>query len=146
MIRTVLAFAIAGALGATPGLAAELPDEGFRPTARSGAVVGAYYKLPLDAPRDAERAPRTGLRLAMTHDARSPRAFTTRIEANLLDLRLAGADPGALYVAGRPITGREAERLNAAGGGEGGRLDKIMIGAGVALGLVAGFFLVSSIG
>ncbi len=142
-MKGLIAFAVAGALSASPCLAAELPDEGFRAASRSGAVAGAYFKLPLDAPRSAERAPRTGLRLALTHDARSVRSFSVHREANLLDLRFAGSG-GSFYLAGVPVAGPEAVRRNAAGGSGGGRLDKIMIGAGIALAAVAGAVLVLS--
>jgi hypothetical protein len=142
-MKGLIGIAVAGALCTTPCLAAELPDEGFRTERRSAAVAGAYFKLPLDAPRYAERAPRTGLRLAMTHDQRSIRGFSVRREANLLDLRFAQAG-SSFYLAGRPVAGPEAERLNAAGGSGGGRLDKVMIGAGIALAAVAGVVIVLS--
>ncbi len=143
-MKGLIAFAVAGVLCASPCLAAELPDDGFRAVSRTGAVAGAYFKLPLDAPRSTERAPRTGLRLAVTHDGRDTRRFSVHREANLLDMRFAGQGGRNLYLAGRPIAGPEAERLNAAGGGGGGRLDKIMIGAGIALAAVAGVVLVVS--
>ncbi len=144
MMRGLIALAAAGALTATPCLAAELPDEGFRPATRSGAVAGLYLKLPLGAPRSAERAPRTGLRLAMTHDVRSVRSFAQHREANLLDLRFASAG-SSFFLAGQPVAGPEADRLNAAGGSGGGRLDKIMIGAGIALAVTAGAVFVLSV-
>ncbi len=144
MIRSSIALAVIAALAASPCAAAELFDDAPAGAARSGAVAGAYFRLSLDGPAGAERAPRAGLRLAMTHDVRSPRAFTVSRQANLLDLRLAQSEGAALYLGGRPISGAAAERLNA-GGESKGRLDKIMIGAGIALGAVAAFFLVSSV-
>jgi hypothetical protein len=143
-MKPLIAFAVAGTLCASPCLAAELPDEGFRAERRVGAVAGAYLKVPLNAPATAEREPRSGLRLAMSHHTGSPRTFAFRREANLLDLRLAGANR-ALYLSGRPVTGAAAERLNAAGGGGGGRLDKIMIGVGIALAAVAGVVVATSV-
>ncbi|HEX8443425.1 MAG TPA: hypothetical protein VF631_07240 [Allosphingosinicella sp.] len=144
MTKAWIAFAVAGALAASPCTAAELLDDTPRQAARSAAVAGAYFRLALDRPAGSERAPKAGLRLAMTHDVRSPRAFSTSRRADVLELRLSGAARGGLYVAGRPVSGPEAERLNAAGESK-GRLDKIMIGAGIALGAVAAFFLVSSV-
>jgi hypothetical protein len=144
-MKPLIAFAVAGTLCASPCLAAELPDEGFRAERRVGAVAGAYVAVPLNAPSTAERAPRSGLRLAMSHHAGSTRSFSFRREANLLDLRLVGAER-TVYLSGRPITGPAAERLKAAGGGGGGgRLDKIMIGAGIALAAVAGVVIATSI-
>jgi hypothetical protein len=144
MTRSLIACAVAATLTASPCRAAELPDEGFRGAPRSGALAGLYFRLPLDAPAEAERAPRAGLHLAMSRDLRSARSFSSHTEAGLVDLRFTPSGPAALYIAGQPTSGREAERLKAAGASK-GRLDKIMIGAGVALGLVAGFFLVSSV-
>jgi hypothetical protein len=145
MVNAWVAVTLAGALAATPCTAAELVDDAPRGASRSAAVAGAYFRVALDRPAGAESAPTAGLRLAMTHDLRSPRAFTISRQANLLDLRLTGVDRATFYVAGRPVSGPEAERLNAAGESK-GRLDKIMIGAGIALGAVAAFFLVSSVG
>jgi hypothetical protein len=143
MINHVIALAAATALAVSPCAAAELLNDASTGTQRSAAVAGAYFRLSLGGPAGAERAPTAGLRLAMSHDSRSPRAFTVSRQANLLDLRLTNADGPALLVAGRPVSGAQADRLNAAGESK-GRLDKIMIGAGIALGAVAAFFLVSS--
>jgi hypothetical protein len=145
MIKATIGFAVAGALATTPCLAAELPDEAFRIAPRTGAVAGAYFKLPLDAPRSAERGMRAGLRLAMTQEVRDPRRFSVSRQANLLDLSVAGAGRADLHLAGRPIAGPQAERLNAAGGSGGGRLDKVMIGLGIALAAVAGVVIATSV-
>jgi hypothetical protein len=142
MLARSIAFAAALTSASAPCLAAGLEDLSNTGARRSGAVVGAYYKVPLGAPDAGERAPRAGLRLAMTHDYRTPAAPTARlIHAEGIDLRLTGKQP-ALYLAGRPMTGEQA-RLEAGSGG-GGRLDKVMLGAGVALAAVAGFVVFSS--
>lgn len=107
-------------------------------------MAGAYVRLPLGKQPDASRVPRAGLRLAFARTIADPRTFAVRREADLIDLRLASAQPPRLYVAGQPASGLPADRVNA-GGTSGGRLDKIMIGAGIALGAVAAYFLVSSV-
>ena len=144
MLKGITAFAVIGSLCASPGLAAGLPDDGFRAERRVGAVAGAYVQVPLSPPLSADHAPRSGLRLAMSHQSGSTRSFSFRRDANLVDFRFAEAG-GSIYLSGRPITGPAAERLNAAGGSGGNRLDKIMIGAGIALAAVAGVVIATSI-
>ena len=129
----------AALMTATPCLAADLSfaaDQGAR---RSGAVMGAYFRVPLGADKGA----RAGLRLAMTHDYRTPATPDgRRVEADGLDLRLTDPQP-TLYLAGRAVTGEQAKLEAGAGGG--GRLDKVMIGAGIALAAVAGFVIATSV-
>jgi hypothetical protein len=142
MLARSIAFAAALASASAPCLAADLEDLSNTGARRSGAVMGVYYKVPLGSSDANARAPRAGLRLAMTHDYRTPAAPTARlIQAEGIDLRLTGKQP-ILYLAGRPMTGERA-RLEAGSGG-GGRLDKVMLGAGVALAAVAGFVVFSS--
>jgi hypothetical protein len=144
MIKHGIALVAATALSASPGGAAELLNDAPTGTPRSAAVAGAYFRLSLGGPAGPERAPAAGLRLAISHDIGSPHAFAVSRQANLLDLRFREAGGTALFVAGRPISGAQADRINAAGESK-GRLDKIMIGTGIALGAVAAFFLVSSV-
>jgi hypothetical protein len=144
MMSKLIGALLSGLLAASPGAGAELFDFAPIAPARNGAVAGAYVSLALDRPAGTRAQPRAGLRLAMTRDVRDVRRFATRAEANLFDLRLAGPERASLFVAGRPVSGPESDRLNA-GGESKGRLDKIMIGAGIALGAVAGFFLVSAV-
>ncbi len=143
MLARSLLIGAALASAAMPARAADLnafADGGAR---RSGAVVGGYFRVPLQAARAEDRRLRAGLRLAMTHDYRTPTSPNARfIQAESIDLRLTGPEP-TLYLAGRAVTGGQA-KLEASEGG-GGRLDKIMIGAGVALAAVAGFFVVTSL-
>jgi hypothetical protein len=142
MLARLLFVTAALAAIAVPCRAAELNEPGDPGARRSGAVVGAYFKLPLDGPV-AARAPWAGLRLAMTHDYRTPAAPTARlIRVDGVDLRFAGRR-AALYLGGRPAAAGEAKL--GAGAGGGGRLDKVMLGAGVALAAVAGFVVVSSL-
>jgi hypothetical protein len=143
MTGHVIAFTSAALLLASPAGAAELLDTGAAGAARNGAVAGAYIRLALDGPSGAGRTAKAGLRLALTRTTGDPRAYATVREAKVLDLRLSNARP-AFYVIGQPVAGAAGDRLNAAGESK-GRLDKIMIGAGIALGVVAGFFLVSSV-
>ena len=132
MLAARIALTAAAMTAATPCLAADLSFAGDPAARRSGAVMGAYLKVPLGA----EAAPRAGLRLAMTHDYRTASAHETRrFEADGIDLRLTGRQP-TLYLAGRAVTGEQA-KLEAGEGG-GGRLDKIMIGAAIGLAAVAG--------
>lgn len=143
MLARTLAMIAALAAASSPCLAADL--DGFAETGarRSGAAVGAYFKVPLDAPAAADRAARAGLRLAVRHDYRSAAAPTARlIEAEGVDLRLTGSGKPALYLAGRAVAGPDA-KLEASEGG-GGRLDTIMLGGAVLLGAVAGFLVFQS--
>lgn len=140
MIRHI--FASVAALAAVPAIAAELHVSEPAGVSRNGALAGAYVRIPLGASATADRAPRAGLRLALARTVHEPHSFSANREANLLDVRLTAAKPVAFYVAGRSI--EHSDRLNAESG-SGGRLDKIMIGAGIALGAVAAFFLVSSV-
>jgi hypothetical protein len=110
MIDKLLAFSAAAVMAATPCLSAELPGNQDAGARRSGAVAGAYLKVPLDGPR-AEK-PRAGLRLSMVHDYRSANAQTARvIEADTFDLRLTGRKP-ALFIAGQPVGGKDSKRSN----------------------------------
>ena len=109
MIRHWLALSAAAATAVSPCLAAELPDDRSDGVRRSGAVAGAYFRVPLDG-RGAMR-PQAGLRLSMTHDYRTAGAGDARVvETDSFDLRLAGDREATLYVAGRPVTGEEADR------------------------------------
>jgi len=143
MLTRLFAMVAALGLGATPCVAAELHDNAEAGARRSGALIGAYVKLPLDGPDRRNPASVAGLRLAAVHDYRDPAAPRARvIRADTLDLRLSGPAP-ALYLAGRPLTGKQAERVNAAEGG-GGRLDTVLlVGAGL-LAVAAGIGLVLS--
>ena len=143
MIRQVITSALAGILATAPCSAAELIEVNASATARTGALAGAYVRLPLGRTSEPERSLRAGFQLAFTRSSGDVRSFATRREASLLDYRLVSASSPALFVAGLPVAGRVPDRLNAEGESK-GRLDKIMIGAGVALGAVAAFFLVSS--
>jgi hypothetical protein len=143
MLARSIGFIAALTAASTPCLAADLDLAGSPGARRSGAVIGAYFKVPLDAPPGPERGAGARLRLAMTHDYRTPLApEARRIEAEGLDLRLTGKLP-TLYLAGRAVTGEQAKLEAGAGGG--GRLDKVMIGAAVALAAAAGFVIVTSL-
>jgi hypothetical protein len=138
MIEKLLAFAAATAMAATPCLAAELPsfaDSGVR---RSAATAGVYFKVPLIGTRS-EKA-RAGLRLSMTHDYRHAGAQTARVvEADALDLRLVGKGKPALLVAGREVTGDEAERTNF------GPVSTVVTLAIIVAAAVGGYYIVRAI-
>lgn len=143
MLARSIALTAALAMLPAPCLAADLSLSGDEGARRSGAVVGAYFKVPLQARPGAGAQARAGLRLAMVHDYRTSSApEARRLEAEAIDLRLTGRQP-TLYLAGRAVAGEQA-KLEAAGGG-GGRLDKVMIGAAVALAAVAGFVVATSL-
>ena len=142
MLARTIAITAALVTASTPCLAADLNAFSGQGTRRSSAVVGAYVNVPLGR-IGTEHAPKAGLRLAMTHDYRTPTAAEARvIEADALDLRFTGKQP-TLYLGGRAVTGEQA-RLEAGEGG-GGRLDKIMLGVGAALVAVAGVVVFTSI-
>jgi hypothetical protein len=142
MLTRLIAAAAALSLVASPAMAAELHEESASGARRSGALAGAYVRLALDGPKRAER-PVAGLRLAAVHDYRDALAPRARLfQADTLDLRLTGPAP-ALYLSGRPITGRAAAKLEASGGG-GGRLDTVLLAGAGLLALGAGIALVLS--
>lgn len=131
MLTRTLALLAACSMAATPCLAAELPglhDQGER---RSGAVAGAYFKVPLTGGRAA--TPRAGLRLATTHDYRTAQAPGARmVEADAFDLRLAGQGKPALYLAGKRVTGDKPEYKL----GPTGTISLVIIGLAVVGGFV----------
>jgi hypothetical protein len=117
MLKKMLAAAAATMLAAGPCLAAELPgfqDSGAR---RSGAVAGAYFKVPLGGGARSGK-PAAGLRMSMVHDYRSASAQNARIvQTDGFDLRLIGDRQATLYVAGKPVNGKEAEKMKLTGVG-----------------------------
>jgi hypothetical protein len=127
----LISLAAAMSLVATPCLAAELHDESTAGARRSGALVGGYVRLALDEAGRGGNRPVAGLRLSAVHDYRDALSPSGRVlQADTLDLQLAGPAP-ALYLVGRPVTGKAAVRFNAGEGG--GRLDTVMIAAGAVL-------------
>jgi len=115
MLARTIAFAAAASIAATPCLAADPRldlDAGER---RSSASAGVYFAVPFGGERNARA--QGGLRLRMTHDYRSPAAPRARVvNADTLELRLIGEPRPTLFVADRPITGRD-NRQNLMGGG-----------------------------
>lgn len=143
MLARTIALIAASLTAATPCLAADLGFAGDPAMRRSGAVMGAYFKVPLGAQPSAQRGVRAGLRLAMTHDYRTASARDARrVEGDGIDLRFTGREP-TLYLAGRAVTGEQA-RLQAGAGG-GGRLDKVMVGAAIGLAVAAGVVVALSV-
>jgi hypothetical protein len=112
MVRKAIAAAAATMMAATPCVAAELPgfeDPGAR---RSGAVASVYYKVPLGGGAKA-KAPRSGLKLSMTHDYRHAGAQTARVvQADALELRFTGDSKTSFYVAGQRVDTEEARKQN----------------------------------
>ncbi|HEX8215834.1 MAG TPA: hypothetical protein VF577_00085 [Allosphingosinicella sp.] len=120
MIARALAAAAALGLAVTPCLAAEIPNHEPPGARRTNAVAGAYLRVPLS--RDSSgraRSAHAGFRMTMQQDYRSAQAPGGRVlEAEGLDLRLTGRTGPALYLAGAPVTGEEARKLNGLGTGE----------------------------
>ncbi len=111
MIAKLLALGAAATMAATPCLSAELPHFQENGARRTGAVAGVYLSVPLIGARS--QAPRAGLRLSMRHDYRHAGAQTARVvQSDSLDLRLMGERKATLFVAGQPVTGKEAQRRN----------------------------------
>ena len=140
--RTIL-LTVALMTAATPARAADLGLVGEPGMRQSGAVMGAYLKVPLGSPRHAAHSPRAGLRLTMVHDYRTASAHrTARFEGEGIELWLSDRHP-TLYLAGRAMTGEKA-KLEASGGG-GGRLDKVLIGAAIGVAVAAGVVVALSV-
>lgn len=110
MLKKIIAFAAATTMVATPCLSAELPrlqDEGAR---RSGAVAGAYFKVPLGGGTRAKK-PAAGVRLSVVHDYRTAGAQNARVvQSDSFDLRLVGSKKPTLFIAGQAVTGAEAKK------------------------------------
>ncbi|HEY0113480.1 MAG TPA: hypothetical protein VGB59_10065 [Allosphingosinicella sp.] len=111
MFQKLTAALAATTLVASPVMAAELPNFDQSGARRSGAVAGAYFKVPLGGPR--AKKPAAGLRLSMVHDYRHAGAQTARVvQADSFDLRLVGAGKPTFYIAGQPVTGEQAKKRN----------------------------------
>lgn len=116
MLRRLAATAAAFSLVVAPCNAAELIDHKDPGARRSGAALGAYFKLPLGAEPDGRRGPAAGVRLTAVHDYRTagaPRAAF--IQSDTLDLRLIGPKKPALYLAGVPLSEKERRKQNLTG-------------------------------
>ena len=133
-----LAFAAACSMAATPCSAADLTQFDDRGARRSGAGVGAYFRVPLGGVRAGE--PQAGMRLTVTHDYRDARAPTAPVfQGETFDLRLVGERRPTLYFAGRPVTGEQARRANLTGVGT------IVTVAILAAAAVGGYFIIRAI-
>lgn len=96
---------------------------------RAGASAGAYLRIPLDRGGNRSVQPQLGLRVAAIQDHRDPVSGRGNVtDRDVVDFRLSGLSRPTLLVAGTPVTGPEARRLNAIGTGE-----AIAIGGGVLL-------------
>jgi hypothetical protein len=141
MLRNLLAFAAATMIAANPCLAAELPAQGGDIGARrSGAALGAYFRLPLGPRANEGSRPAAGLRLTAVHDYRTagaPRA--SLIESDTLDLRLLGTKKPALYLAGVPMSEKERQRRNLTGA------STVIVVVVIAAAAVGGFYLARAI-
>ena len=137
-LSAYLAFAAACSMAATPCLAADLQQFNDVGARRSGAGIGAYYRLPFGGERTGRS--QAGLRLTMTHDYRDARAQTAPVvQGDTLDLRLVGDRRATLYFAGQPVTGEQARRNNLTGAGT---VVTVVILAAAAVG---GYFLIRAI-
>lgn len=114
-IASTIAFAAAAATAATPCLAADTRLDTEPGARRSSASAGVYFAIPFGGSRSGRA--QSGLRLRMTHDYRSGASREARVlSADALELRLIGERRPTLFVASRPVTGRD-NRQNLAGGG-----------------------------
>lgn len=137
-IARIAALVAAGSLAASPCLAADLNQFNDTGGPRSGAGVGAYFAVPLGGAR-AGRA-QAGLRMTVTHDYRDARAQTAPVvRGDTFDLRLVGDRQPTLYMAGRPLTGEQARRLNLTGVGT------LVTVAVLAAAAVGGYFIIRAI-
>lgn len=139
MLNRLAAAAAALSLAATPAAAAELPDQRDPGARRSGAAIGGYVRLPLGGKAE-RRSPAAGLRLSAVHDYRSAGAERAAfVESDTIDLRLLGAKKPTLFVAGRPLTGKEARRHNLTG------VSTVIVVVIVAAAAVGGYYLARAI-
>lgn len=139
MLNRLAAATAALSLAATPCAAAELPDSREAGARRSGAAIGGYVRLPLGG-RAERRAPVAGLRMTAVHDYRSAGAERAAfVESDTIDLRLVGAKKPALFVAGMPVSGKEARRHNLTG------VNTIVTVVIVAAAAVGGYYLARAI-
>lgn len=114
MIGRALAFAALAGVVAAPCAAADLNLAADPAERRSGAAAGVYLAVPFGGERSGRA--QGGLRLRMTHDYRDAAARPVRsASTDALELRLVGDSRPTLYVAQRPLTGRDA-RQNLFGG------------------------------
>lgn len=135
MIARVIAFAAACTMAATPCLSAELPNYDSRGERHSGAMAGAYFRIALSPGKGVKPGPQAGFRLAMTHDYRTASApGASLVQADALDLRLTGNEKPTLYLAGRPVTGKEAQKMNMSTAGT-----IALVGVGVLLLVVVAY-------
>jgi hypothetical protein len=108
-VSTAVSTAAAPAFAADPRIDF---DAGER---RSSASAGLYFAIPFGGARSGRT--QGGVRMRMTHDYRSAASPRARvIDSDALELRLIGERRPTLFVANRPLTGRE-NRHNLVGGG-----------------------------
>ena len=115
MIGKALASAAALALAASPCAAAGLDSAFDAGQRRSGATAGIYFAVPFGGQRSGRA--QAGLRLQSVQDYRDASGARTRLQSiDTFELRLLGEGRPTLFVAQRPVTGRDARR-NLMGGG-----------------------------
>lgn len=126
MIGKALASAAALALAVSPCAAAELGSAFDAGQRRSGATAGVYFAVPFGGERSGRA--QAGLRLQSVQDYRDASGARTRFQSvDAFELRLLGEGRPTLFVAERPVTGRDA-RQNLMGGGV---LNMVVIGLAV---------------
>jgi hypothetical protein len=139
MLNRLAAAAAALSLAATPCLAAELPDQKELGARRSGAAIGAYARLALGGKAE-RRAPVAGLRLTAVHDYRTAGAGRAAfVESDTLDLRLVGSKKPALFLAGVPVTGKEARKHKLSG------VSAVVTAVVVVAAVVGGYYILRAI-
>lgn len=133
MRKRIIAVAACLTTASGPCAAADISPLTNSESARMGATVSAYLRIPFVRRPNERLRPHLGMRMAVVHSARDSLVPARRADrADVLDLRLTGLTAPTLLVAGRPVTGR-GTRLHALGTAE-----TIAIGVGgVAVLLVA---------
>lgn len=136
MFARALALAASVAMAAAPCAAADLVGPDATGERRSGASGGVYFAVPFGGERSGRA--QAGIRLGVEHEYRDRSArVVRRVGSNTFELRLLGAERPTLFVADRPVTGRD-NRQNLMGGG--------IIGmAVIGLALVGAFVIYSAI-
>ena len=129
-MRKLIAGLAAAHLLAAPAAAADLIDDRVSTTQQGAAFAGARLRLPLGGER-AEQKLRAGFVVTPTLRSEGAGAPANLRFGEGLELGIKGGQALTLSLAGRPLTGPEAERLAGDRAGM-STLGWVAIGAGVA--------------
>ena len=129
-MHKLIAGLAAAALLAAPAAAADLFDDRVNATQQGAAFAGARLRVPLGGER-AEQKLRLGLVATPTLRTEGAGAPTNLRFGEGFELGIKGKQPLTLSLAGRPLTGPEAERLSGDRAGI-SKVGWVAIGVGVA--------------